>query len=59
MQLGEPRLAYEDIKPAVVDTDSVGYNDVTAGSRVTFSSGWRFTGRPEPDQGDEARIAPA
>src|SRR6185503_580919 len=32
-------VAYEDIKPTVVDTDSVGYNDVTAGSRVTFASG--------------------
>jgi xanthine dehydrogenase molybdenum-binding subunit len=28
------------VKPQVVDTDSVGYNDVTGGSRVTFASGW-------------------
>jgi xanthine dehydrogenase molybdenum-binding subunit len=40
MQLAETLgVTYEDVKPAVVDTDSVGYNDVTAGSRVTFSSG--------------------
>ena len=29
----------EDVKPAVVDTDSVGYTDVTGGSRVTFATG--------------------
>ena len=40
MQLAETLgIAAEDIKPAVVDTDSVGYNDVTGGSRVTFSTG--------------------
>ena len=40
MQLAETLgIAYEDVKPTVVDTDSVGYNDVTAGSRVTFGSG--------------------
>jgi CO/xanthine dehydrogenase Mo-binding subunit len=40
MQLAETLgIAYEDVKPTVVDTDSVGYNDVTAGSRVTFASG--------------------
>ena len=40
MQLAETLgLDFEDIKPAVVDTDSVGYNDVTGGSRVTYASG--------------------
>jgi CO/xanthine dehydrogenase Mo-binding subunit len=40
MQLAETLgIDYEDVKPAVVDTDAVGLNDVTAGSRVTFSSG--------------------
>jgi CO/xanthine dehydrogenase Mo-binding subunit len=40
MQLAETLgIAFEDVKPSVVDTDSVGYNDVTAGSRVTFASG--------------------
>ena len=40
MQLAETLgIAYDDVKPTVVDTDSVGYNDVTAGSRVTFASG--------------------
>lgn len=40
MQLAETLgIAYEQVKPTVVDTDSVGYNDVTAGSRVTFGTG--------------------
>jgi len=40
MQLAETLgIAYEDVKPTVVDTDSVGYNDVTGGSRVTYGSG--------------------
>ncbi len=40
MQLAETLgVPFEDVKPTVVDTDSVGYNDVTAGSRVTFASG--------------------
>ena len=29
-----------DIKPLVVDTDSVGFNDMTGGSRTTFATGW-------------------
>jgi CO/xanthine dehydrogenase Mo-binding subunit len=33
-------LAAEDINPRVVDTDSVGYNDGTGGSRVTFATGY-------------------
>ncbi|MBY0587645.1 xanthine dehydrogenase family protein molybdopterin-binding subunit [bacterium] len=41
MQLAETLgLAAEDIIPRVVDTDSVGYTDVTGGSRVTFATGW-------------------
>lgn len=41
MQLAETLgIAAEDVKPAVVDTDSVGYNDVTGGSRTTFASGY-------------------
>jgi xanthine dehydrogenase molybdenum-binding subunit len=40
MQLAETLgVAFEDVKPGVVDTDAVGVNDVTAGSRVTFASG--------------------
>jgi xanthine dehydrogenase molybdenum-binding subunit len=40
MQLAETLgIPYEDVRPAVVDTDSVGHNDVTGGSRVTFASG--------------------
>ena len=30
----------EDVHPTVVDTDSVGYTDVTGGSRVAFATGW-------------------
>ncbi len=30
----------EDVRPSVVDTDSVGYNDVTGGSRVTYATGY-------------------
>ena len=33
-------IAYEDIKPQVVDTDSIGYTMVTGGSRTTFATGW-------------------
>ena len=41
MQLAEPLgIRYEDVIPTVVDTDSVGYTDVTGGSRVTFATGW-------------------
>ena len=41
MQLAETiGLQADDIRPAVVDTDSVGYTDVTGGSRVTYATGW-------------------
>ncbi len=30
----------EDVRPAVVDTDSVGYTSGTGGSSVTFKTGW-------------------
>jgi CO/xanthine dehydrogenase Mo-binding subunit len=40
MQLAEALgIAAEDVHPRVVDTDSVGYTDVTGGSRVTFATG--------------------
>lgn len=40
MQLAETLgIAAEDVHPQVVDTDSVGYTDVTGGSRVTFATG--------------------
>lgn len=40
MQLAETLgLAAEDIIPQVGNTDSVGYTDVTGGSRVTFATG--------------------
>ena len=41
MQLAETLgIAAEDVKPHVVDTDSVGYTQVTGGSRTTFAGGW-------------------
>ncbi|MFV1965334.1 MAG: xanthine dehydrogenase family protein molybdopterin-binding subunit [Pirellulaceae bacterium] len=40
MQLAETLgIAAEDVKPTVVDTDCIGYTDVTGGSRVTFATG--------------------
>ncbi|MFQ5732614.1 MAG: xanthine dehydrogenase family protein molybdopterin-binding subunit [Planctomycetaceae bacterium] len=33
-------IAAEDVVPTVADTDSVGYTDVTGGSRVTYATGW-------------------
>ncbi len=41
MQLAETiGLEATDIKPYVVDTDSIGYTDVTGGSRTTFGTGY-------------------
>ena len=41
MQLAETLgIAAEDVRPTVADTDSVGYTDVTGGSRVTYATGW-------------------
>ncbi|MCC9608972.1 xanthine dehydrogenase family protein molybdopterin-binding subunit [Blastopirellula sp. JC732] len=40
MQLAETiGIPAEDVLPKVVDTDSVGYTDVTGGSRTTFATG--------------------
>lgn len=40
MQLAEQLgIRAEEVTPSVGDTDSVGYTDVTGGSRVTFSTG--------------------
>ncbi len=32
-------IAYEDVKPMVVDTDSIGFTFVTGGSRTSFATG--------------------
>jgi CO/xanthine dehydrogenase Mo-binding subunit len=41
MQLAETLgIAAEAVHPQVAGTDSVGYNDVTGGSRTTFGTGW-------------------
>lgn len=40
MQLAEVLgIPVDQVRPMVADTDSVGYNDVTGGSRTTFGSG--------------------
>jgi xanthine dehydrogenase molybdenum-binding subunit len=33
-------IPYEDVRPTVVDTDSVGYTAVTGGSRTAYATGW-------------------
>jgi len=41
MQLAETLgLAAEQVNPQVVDTDSVGFTNVTGGSRTAFAGGW-------------------
>ena len=30
----------EDVRPTIVDTDTIGYTGVTGGSRTTFATGW-------------------
>ncbi len=41
MQAAEAlEIPYEDVKPHVVNTDSIGYTDVTGGSRTTFATGY-------------------
>jgi CO/xanthine dehydrogenase Mo-binding subunit len=33
-------IPYADVRPSVVGTDSIGYTDVTGGSRTTFATGY-------------------
>ncbi|MBI3978947.1 MAG: xanthine dehydrogenase family protein molybdopterin-binding subunit [Chloroflexi bacterium] len=33
-------IPVEDVKPSVADTDSIGFADVSGGSRTTFGTGW-------------------
>jgi xanthine dehydrogenase molybdenum-binding subunit len=33
-------LDINDVRPLVADTDSIGHNDVTGGSRTAFATGW-------------------
>ena len=41
MQLAEVLgIRAEDVRPVVGDTETIGYSDVTGGSRVTFATGW-------------------
>ena len=39
MAAEELGISYENIKPVVADTETVGFNDVTGGSRVTLATG--------------------
>jgi CO/xanthine dehydrogenase Mo-binding subunit len=39
MAAEELGIPVENIQPVVADTESIGYNDVTGGSRVTFATG--------------------
>lgn len=34
------QIPLDSVKPIVADTDSVGFNDVTGGSRTVFATGW-------------------
>jgi CO/xanthine dehydrogenase Mo-binding subunit len=45
-------IGLENIKPIVGDTDSVGFNDLTGGSRTTFASGWAVMKAAEQLIGD-------
>jgi xanthine dehydrogenase molybdenum-binding subunit len=41
MQLAETLgITAEEVKPLIIDTDSVGYTEGTYGSRTTFATGW-------------------
>ncbi len=41
MQFAETMgMPYEDVRPLVADTDSIGFTGNTGGSRTTFASGW-------------------
>ena len=40
-------IAYEDVKPTVVDTDSIGYTFITGGSRTSFATGLAAIGAAE------------
>ena len=41
MQLAETiGIAAEEVIPEVADTDTIGHNDGTGGSRVTFATGY-------------------
>ena len=33
-------IPVEDVRPSVVDTDTIGFTAVTGGSRTTFATGW-------------------
>jgi xanthine dehydrogenase molybdenum-binding subunit len=51
-------VEYEQVLPQVVDTDTVGYNDVTGGSRTTFGTGYAAVKLAEQMQRDiRARLA--
>ena len=50
-------LADRTSAPIVADTDSIGYTDVTGGSRITFATGMARAGRREGHRPAERRAA--
>ena len=40
-------IDYEKVRAVIPDTESIGFNDVTGGSRVTFATGWAATNAAE------------
>ena len=53
MAAEELGIPYEKVRAIVADTSSLGYNDMTDGSRVTFSTGMA-THRRRPRRDQEA-----
>jgi CO/xanthine dehydrogenase Mo-binding subunit len=47
-------VAYEQVRPQVVDTDTVDFNDVTGGSRTTFATGFAAHSLAKKMQGEIA-----
>ena len=47
-------LTYEAVRPEVVDTDRIGYTDLTGGSRTTFGGGYAAHKLAEQMQGEIA-----
>jgi CO/xanthine dehydrogenase Mo-binding subunit len=58
MAAEELGIDVEKVRPVVADTETIGYSDVTGGSRVTFATSRTWSGaraRPTPGTGRPAR----